>query len=213
MRRATAPRAADVRVRSVHARAGQEINEPVRERDARQRRAALHQRGRADDRHRVSSLELVLGPRHRCSTVARRHVAVRRPRLRRGERGHRRRRPVRAVDAGARTRSSSFPTGVAIVIPPHSRIVAGTHLLNPGDEMRSTSRSSLKITPIAERDDAPRGDRRSRTTSITHPAASRVAHDASSATSARRIRDVVAGRHRLQDLLRARALPRARHAA
>ena len=27
-----------------------------------------------------------------------------------------------------------FPPGVAIVIPAHSRIVAGTHLLNTGDE-------------------------------------------------------------------------------
>jgi hypothetical protein len=28
----------------------------------------------------------------------------------------------------------AFPTGAAIVIPPHARIVAGTHLLNTGDE-------------------------------------------------------------------------------
>jgi hypothetical protein len=42
-----------------------------------------------------------------------------------------------------------FPAGVGIVIPPHSRIVAGTHLLNPGDEMLSLT-VALKITPIAE---------------------------------------------------------------
>ncbi len=42
-----------------------------------------------------------------------------------------------------------FPDDVGIVIPPHSRIVAGTHLLNPGDEMLELS-VALKITPIAE---------------------------------------------------------------
>lgn len=42
-----------------------------------------------------------------------------------------------------------FPAGVGIVIPARSRIVAGTHLLNPGDEMLEL-RVALKITPIAE---------------------------------------------------------------
>lgn len=42
-----------------------------------------------------------------------------------------------------------FPDGVGIVIPAHSRIVAGTHLLNPGDEMLELS-VALKLTPIAE---------------------------------------------------------------
>lgn len=43
----------------------------------------------------------------------------------------------------------SFPDGAAIVIPPHSRIVAGTHLLNSSDESLSVP-LTLKITPIAE---------------------------------------------------------------
>jgi len=42
-----------------------------------------------------------------------------------------------------------FPEGVGIVIPAHSRIVAGTHLLNPSDEMLELT-VALKITAIAE---------------------------------------------------------------
>lgn len=42
-----------------------------------------------------------------------------------------------------------FPPGVALEIPPRSRIVAGTHLLNSGDETFSVP-LSLGITPIAE---------------------------------------------------------------
>jgi hypothetical protein len=43
----------------------------------------------------------------------------------------------------------TFPEGAAIVIPPHSRIVAGTHLLNTGEDALSVP-LTLKITPIAE---------------------------------------------------------------
>jgi hypothetical protein len=43
----------------------------------------------------------------------------------------------------------AFAEGVAIVIPPRSRILAGTHLLNSGDEAVNLS-LALKITPIAE---------------------------------------------------------------
>jgi Copper type II ascorbate-dependent monooxygenase, C-terminal domain len=42
-----------------------------------------------------------------------------------------------------------FPKGVAIVIPPHSRIVATTHLLDAGDTALDVP-LSLKITPIAD---------------------------------------------------------------
>lgn len=42
-----------------------------------------------------------------------------------------------------------FPPGAATIIPPHSRIVAGTHLLNTSDAMVSVS-LTLTITPIAE---------------------------------------------------------------
>jgi len=42
----------------------------------------------------------------------------------------------------------SFPPGAATVVPPHARILAGTHLLNIGDEMVSLS-LKLTITPIA----------------------------------------------------------------
>ncbi|NVB77124.1 MAG: hypothetical protein HOV81_01900 [Kofleriaceae bacterium] len=42
-----------------------------------------------------------------------------------------------------------FPPGVAIVIPAHSRIVAGTHLLNTGDDALSVD-LALKITPVAK---------------------------------------------------------------
>jgi hypothetical protein len=42
-----------------------------------------------------------------------------------------------------------FGEGIAIVIPPRSRIVAGTHLLNAGDEPREVP-LSITITPIAE---------------------------------------------------------------
>ncbi|MBX3155385.1 MAG: hypothetical protein KF773_05265 [Deltaproteobacteria bacterium] len=42
-----------------------------------------------------------------------------------------------------------FEPGIAIVIPPRSRIVAGTHLLNPSDEPREVP-LALTITPIAE---------------------------------------------------------------
>jgi uncharacterized membrane protein len=42
-----------------------------------------------------------------------------------------------------------FPEGAAIVIPPRSRIVAGTHLLNTGEDALQVS-MTLKITPIAE---------------------------------------------------------------
>jgi hypothetical protein len=42
----------------------------------------------------------------------------------------------------------AFDPGIAIVIPPRSKIVAGTHLLNPSDEPRSVP-LSLTITPIA----------------------------------------------------------------
>ncbi len=43
----------------------------------------------------------------------------------------------------------AFPPGVAIIIPAHSRIVAGTHLLNTGDEDLSVA-LSLTITPVAK---------------------------------------------------------------
>ncbi len=43
----------------------------------------------------------------------------------------------------------SFPPGVAIVIPPHSRIVATTHLLDAGDTPLDVP-LSLTITPIAD---------------------------------------------------------------
>jgi hypothetical protein len=42
-----------------------------------------------------------------------------------------------------------FPPGAATIIPPYSRIVAGTHLLNTGDTMVSVS-LKLTVTPIAE---------------------------------------------------------------
>jgi hypothetical protein len=42
-----------------------------------------------------------------------------------------------------------FPAGVGIVIPAHSRLVAGTHLLNTGDEALDVS-VNFKITPIAQ---------------------------------------------------------------
>ena len=42
-----------------------------------------------------------------------------------------------------------FPTGVGVVIPARSRIVAGTHLLNASDESLSVG-VALKITPIAK---------------------------------------------------------------
>jgi hypothetical protein len=42
-----------------------------------------------------------------------------------------------------------FDPGVAIVIPPRSKIVAGTHLLNPSDATSSVA-LALTITPIAE---------------------------------------------------------------
>jgi hypothetical protein len=42
-----------------------------------------------------------------------------------------------------------FPAGTAIVVPARSRIVAGTHLLNTGDDPISLG-LSLKITPIVE---------------------------------------------------------------
>lgn len=42
-----------------------------------------------------------------------------------------------------------FPEGVAIVIPPHSRIVATTHLLNAGDAPIDVP-LALTITPIAD---------------------------------------------------------------
>lgn len=41
-----------------------------------------------------------------------------------------------------------FPDGAAVVIPPRSRLVAGTHLLNTGDNAVMVS-IALKITPIA----------------------------------------------------------------
>ena len=42
----------------------------------------------------------------------------------------------------------AFDAGTAIVIPPRSKIVAGTHLLNPSDETRSVP-LTMTITPIA----------------------------------------------------------------
>ena len=42
-----------------------------------------------------------------------------------------------------------FPDGVGLVVPPHARILAGTHLLNTTDEPQSVS-ISLTITPIAD---------------------------------------------------------------
>jgi hypothetical protein len=42
-----------------------------------------------------------------------------------------------------------FPAGAATVVPPHSRILAGTHLLNSSDAPIELS-LSLTITPIAE---------------------------------------------------------------
>ncbi len=43
----------------------------------------------------------------------------------------------------------AFPDGAATVVPPHSRLLAGTHLLNTGDDM-VTLTLSLTVTPIAE---------------------------------------------------------------
>jgi hypothetical protein len=43
----------------------------------------------------------------------------------------------------------AFDDGVAIVIPARSKIVAGTHLLNPSDEARSVP-LELELTPIAD---------------------------------------------------------------
>jgi hypothetical protein len=43
----------------------------------------------------------------------------------------------------------TFPPGAATVIPPHARILAGTHLLNTSDEAVTLS-LKLAITPIAE---------------------------------------------------------------
>ncbi|HEY5944945.1 MAG TPA: hypothetical protein VIV40_05610 [Kofleriaceae bacterium] len=43
----------------------------------------------------------------------------------------------------------AFPIGAATVVPPHSRILAGTHLLNTGDAAVTLS-LKLTITPIAE---------------------------------------------------------------
>jgi hypothetical protein len=43
----------------------------------------------------------------------------------------------------------AFDPGVAIVVPPRSKIVAGTHLLNPSDEPRDVA-MALTITPIGE---------------------------------------------------------------
>jgi hypothetical protein len=45
----------------------------------------------------------------------------------------------------------AFPTGAAIRVPPHSRVLATIHLLNLGDEPLSIP-LSLTLTPIAERD-------------------------------------------------------------
>lgn len=42
-----------------------------------------------------------------------------------------------------------FPDGMAIVIPPHSRILSGTHLLNSSDAPLSVS-LNLTVTPVAE---------------------------------------------------------------
>lgn len=42
-----------------------------------------------------------------------------------------------------------FPNGAATVVPPHSKVLAGTHLLNSSDEPETLS-LSLTITPIAE---------------------------------------------------------------
>jgi hypothetical protein len=42
-----------------------------------------------------------------------------------------------------------FPPGAVTVVPPHSRIIAGTHLLNTSDEMLSLS-LTLTITALAE---------------------------------------------------------------
>ena len=44
-----------------------------------------------------------------------------------------------------------FPAGVVVPIPPRSKIVAGVHLLNAGDEPMTTS-LDLEITPIAAED-------------------------------------------------------------
>jgi hypothetical protein len=43
----------------------------------------------------------------------------------------------------------AFPAGAATVVPPHSRILAGTHLLNTGDASVTLS-LTLTITPIAD---------------------------------------------------------------
>lgn len=46
------------------------------------------------------------------------------------------------------TERQQFPEGIAIPIPPHSKIVSGIHLLNASDEPLATS-LELTITPIA----------------------------------------------------------------
>lgn len=43
----------------------------------------------------------------------------------------------------------AFPAGAATMIPPHARILAGTHLLNAGDEAVSLS-LALTVTPVAK---------------------------------------------------------------
>lgn len=43
----------------------------------------------------------------------------------------------------------AFPDGVAIVIPPHSRILAGAHLLNRGDQALSVP-ISIRLEPIQD---------------------------------------------------------------
>jgi hypothetical protein len=45
----------------------------------------------------------------------------------------------------------AFPPGVAIKVPPHSKVVASIHLYNPGDTALSLS-PSIQITPIPAQD-------------------------------------------------------------
>jgi hypothetical protein len=52
-----------------------------------------------------------------------------------------------AQSTQARHEIQAFDDGIAIVIPPRSKIIAGTHLLNPTDETRSVP-LALTITPI-----------------------------------------------------------------
>lgn len=47
--------------------------------------------------------------------------------------------------------TQAFPPGVAIHIPPHSKLIAQIHLLNPSDNSLTLS-PSITLTPLAEKD-------------------------------------------------------------